>query len=64
MIKEMLIQHVNHEAMNEVIDAVVYLIDFAPMVYTPVICGVLLGLSMGIIYQGMIELHKFYLEWK
>lgn len=64
MIKEMLIQHVNHEAMNEVIDAVVYLIDFAPMVYTPVICGALLGLSMGIIYQGMIELHKFYLEWK
>lgn len=64
MIKEMLIQHINHEAVNEVVDAVVYMIDFAPMVYTPVICGTLLGLSMGIIYQGMIELHKFYLEWK
>lgn len=64
MIKTFLIQHINHDAVNEVVDAVVYIIDFAPMVYVPAICGALLGLAAGIIYQGAIELHKMYLEWK
>lgn len=64
MLKIFLMHHINHEAMNEVIDAVVYMIDFAPMVYTPVICGCLLGWSMGVIYQESIRLHKFYLESK
>lgn len=64
MIKDMLIQHVNPEAMDEVINAVGYMIDFAPMVFIPVICGTLLGYSIGVIYQEIIKLYKFYLEWK
>lgn len=64
MLKIFLSQHLNHEAMKEVADAIVYMIDFAPMVWTPLICGCLLGLAMGVIYQGAIELHKWYNEWK
>lgn len=64
MFRTFLMQHINHKAVDEVLDAVVYMIDFAPMVFTPLICGCLLGLSLGVIYQGLIDLHKFYLEWK
>ena len=64
MFRTFLTQHINHKAVDEVIDAVTYMIDFAPMIYVPAICGILLGLSLGIIYQGAIELHKYYLEWK
>lgn len=64
MLRIFLMNHLNHEAMNEVIDAVVYMIDFAPMVYTPAICGCLLGWSFGVIYQEVIKLHKMYLECK
>ena len=64
MFKDVLIQHINYDAANEVVNAIIYMIDFAPMVYTPIICGCLLGLALGVIYRGAIELHKMYLEWK
>lgn len=64
MIKYMLMNHLNHEAMKEVADAVAYMVDFAPMVWTPLLLGCLLGLSAGVIYQGFIDLYKFYKQWE
>ena len=64
MFRMFLIQHVNYDAVNEVFDAIVDMVDFAPMVCLPLICGCILGLATGVIYQGMIDLYKFYKEWE
>lgn len=56
--------HIDYEFMKEVADAIVYMVDFAPVVWMPAVCGVLLGYSLGNIYKGIEELHKFYLEWR
>lgn len=64
MLTGMIAGHINTDSVSEIVDAVIYMMDFAPVVWMPVMCGCLIGLSAGVIYRELTQLYRYYKRWK